>query len=94
MNKDDVNDGLNDDTEDSEEVDNVTLSWLLRKLSNIAKYESSQTPKLIQKVGSSTLGSFFLGFIFLFIFEVINDYVFTAFECISLDCCDCFSSWQ
>ena len=55
MNKDDVNYGLNDDTEDSEEVDNVTLSWLLRKLSNIAKYESSQTPKLIQKVGSSTL---------------------------------------
>ena len=30
--------------------DNVTLSLLLTKMCNVAKYEASQTPKLTQKV--------------------------------------------
>jgi hypothetical protein len=30
----------------------VTISLLLTKMCNIAKYESSQTPKLTQKVGT------------------------------------------
>lgn len=34
-----------------EASDNVTISLLLTKMCNVAKYESSQTPKLTQKVG-------------------------------------------
>ena len=30
--------------------DNVTISLLLTKMCNVAKYEASQTPKLTQKV--------------------------------------------
>lgn len=32
------------------EGDRMTITWLLTKMCNIAKYESSQTPKLTEKV--------------------------------------------
>ena len=37
--------------ETDEASNNVTISLLLTKMCNVAKYESSQTPKLTQKVG-------------------------------------------
>jgi hypothetical protein len=33
------------------DTEHVTMSFLLTKMCNIAKYEASQTPKLTQKVG-------------------------------------------
>lgn len=38
-------------SQEIDEASDVTISLLLTKMCNIAKYESSQTPKLTQKVG-------------------------------------------
>ena len=54
-----TNKGISDNVAGSHETvqdsDHVTISLLLIKMCNIAKYESSQTPKLTQKVGIFTI---------------------------------------
>ena len=54
INKED-SEGVGGSHESVEDTNHVTMSLLLTKMCNIAKYESSQTPKLTQKVRICTV---------------------------------------